>query len=178
MIPTQIPPRDLFGPGQSQAIRELLQGLFAAELVSPSRELWLLFGWISDVEILDNRSRQFSSLRADWPAAPIRLSSVLEALIEKGTRLRVVLRDVPHNQPFVEKLRQLSAEFPDRVHWTLGVEVHEKGLLGDDYLVSGSMNLTYNGLWINDEHVSLRTDPASVEEWRVVIRQKWESKLQ
>ena len=177
MTAMRIAPRDLFGPGQSQAIRELLQGLFAAELIAPSRELWMLFGWISDVEILDNRSRQFSSLRADWPAAQIRLSSVLEALLEKGSNLRIVLRDVPHNQSFVEKLRQLSLQFPGKVRWTLGAEVHEKGLLGDDFLISGSMNLTYNGLWVNDEHVSLQTDPASVEEWRVVLRQKWESKL-
>jgi phosphatidylserine/phosphatidylglycerophosphate/cardiolipin synthase-like enzyme len=177
MTLVQAPPRDLFGPGQSQAIRELFQGIFVAELVHPSRELWLLFGWISDVEILDNRSRQFSSLRADWPATQIRLSAVLEALVERGSTLLVVLRDVPHNQSFVEKLRDLGSRFPGKVRVAVGPEVHEKGLLGDDFLVSGSMNLTFNGMWVNDEHVSLRTDSGSVEEWRVAFHQKWGGKL-
>jgi hypothetical protein len=59
------PSRDLHGPAQSRAVRDLLQSLFAAELISPSRKLWLFFAWISDVEILDNLARQFAVLEPD-----------------------------------------------------------------------------------------------------------------
>lgn len=170
-------PRDLFGPGQSGAIRDLLQGLFAAELIAPSRELWLLFGWISDIEILDNRARQFSSLRADWPAAPIRLFAVIEALLDRGAHLFLVLRDVSHNQPFIQRMRCLRERYPGLLRLATGAEVHEKGMLGDDFLLSGSMNLTYSGVVINDEHVTLRTDPASIEEWRMALHEKWGSSL-
>jgi len=64
---------DLHGPAQSRAVRDLLQGLFAAELIHPSAKLWLFFAWITDIELLDNSARQFSALAPDWPATQIRL---------------------------------------------------------------------------------------------------------
>lgn len=166
-------PRDLFGPRQSGAIRDLLQALLAAELLSPSRELWLLFGWISDIEVLDNRARQFSALRADWPASPIRLLAVLEAMLDRNATLNLVLRNVSHNQPFIRRVQALRARHAGRLKLATGPEVHEKGILGDDFLLSGSMNLTYRGMVVNDEHVTLRTDAASIEEWRMSVRAKW-----
>jgi hypothetical protein len=167
------PPRDLFGPGQTGAIRDLLQSLFIAELLQPSHRLWLAFGWISDVEILDNTARQFAPLHPDWPATGIRLSTVLKALIDRGGKVALVLRDVEHNRVFVERLKQIRTQYPARLQVVLEADVHEKGILGDDFLLSGSMNLTFNGITVNDEHLTLRTDRASVEEWRLVLEQKW-----
>ena len=169
--------RDLFGPGQGTAIGDLLQSLFAAELLSPSHRLWLLFGWISDIAILDNRTRQFSALQPDWPASEIRLSSILKALLDKGGSLVLVLRDVKHNHEFVDRLTQSRQEYPDRLRLYLAPDVHDKGILGDDFLVSGSMNLTFKGITVNNEHLTLRTDPASIEEWRMSLEQKWKDLL-
>lgn len=165
--------RDLFGPGQAVAIRDLLQSIFVAELLSPSRRLWLLFGWISDVEILDNRGRQFASLHPDWASTWIRFRAVLEAYLERGGNIALVLRDVDHNREFISKIDGLRKNYPERIKIRLDPDVHEKGILGDDFLLSGSMNLTYNGITVKSEHVTLRTDPASVEEWRMVIEEKW-----
>ena len=63
--------RDLHGPAQSRAVRDLFQCLLIAELFNPSPKLWLFFAWISDVEIIDNSARQFAALEPDWPAAPL-----------------------------------------------------------------------------------------------------------
>ena len=46
-------------------IRELLEGIFVAELLVPSESIWLVSPWISDIDILDNRCGQFSSASAD-----------------------------------------------------------------------------------------------------------------
>lgn len=165
--------RDLFGPGQAVAIRDLLQSLFTAEMLSPSRRLWLLFGWISDVEILDNRARQFSPLNPDWSSNWIRLHAVLEGLVERGGNLALVLKDVEHNYAFIAKMESLRKTYPGRIKIRLDSDVHEKGILGDDFVLSGSMNLTYNGIAVKSEHVTLRTDAPSVEEWRIVIEEKW-----
>jgi hypothetical protein len=173
MSMTDTPPRDLFGPGQTTAIRDLLQSLFAAELLQPSRRLWLAFGWISDIEILDNRARQFAPIQPDWSASGIRLYSVFQALLERGGTIVLILRDVEHNKTFVDRLKTLKFRFPSQIRIALGADVHEKGILGDDFLLSGSMNLTFNGITVNDEHLTLRTDRASVEEWRLVLEQKW-----
>ena len=165
--------RDLFGPGQTGAIRDLLQSLFFAELLKPSASLWLVFGWISDVEILDNRARQFSPLKPDWPTSGIHLSEIIQALIERGGKVALVLRDVEHNKNFLRRLASIKEKYPFDLRVALGADVHEKGILGDDFLLSGSMNLTFNGITVNDEHLTLRTDRASVEGWRVELDYKW-----
>ncbi|MEQ1935631.1 MAG: phospholipase D-like domain-containing protein DpdK, partial [Fimbriimonadaceae bacterium] len=126
-----------------------------------------------DIELLDNRARQFSAISPDWPAAGIRLSSIICTLIERGSHLVLIARDVDHNRAVVKQICDVCPPDKGRLTISLKPEVHEKGILGEDYLLSGSMNLTYSGVNTNDEHLTLRTDPKSVEEWRVSLEQKW-----
>jgi hypothetical protein len=167
--------RDLTGPGQTRAIRDVLQSLFALELLRPSRRLWIGFGWISDIEILDNEARQFSALQPDWPATSIRLSKVIEALATKGCDVVILIRDHTNNRSFIDRMRPMQQA--GSIRMLIAPDFHEKGLLGDDYVLSGSMNLTWNGVTVNDEHVLLRTDPASVAERRLQLEEKWGTQL-
>ncbi len=59
----------------------------------------------------------------------------------------------------------------------VGSPVHAKGLLGADYFLSGSMNLTKNGISVNGEHLVLRTEPAAVAEQSEQLELQWESLL-
>lgn len=174
----QYPSRDLHGPAQSRSVRDLLQTLFAAELISPSRKLWLFFAWISDVEILDNAGRRFAAIESDWPAGPIKLSQVLGALLARGTQIRLVIREHGHNGYFVTQLQSLKGIFGDQLRWVVEKDFHAKGLLGDDYFLSGSMNLTLNGISVNGEHLILRTDPAAIAEQAEQLGLQWEGRLQ
>lgn len=167
--------RDLTGPGQTKAIRDVLQSLFAIELLRPSRRLWIGFGWISDIEILDNEARQFSALQPDWPATSIRLSTVIEAVAAKGCDVVILIRDHANNRGFIERMRPMQQA--GLIRMLIAPDFHEKGLLGDDYVLSGSMNLTWHGVTVNDEHVLLRTDPASVAERRLQLEEKWGAHL-
>jgi hypothetical protein len=171
------PSRDLHGPAQSRAVRDLFQGLLTAELIHPSPKLWLFFAWVSDVEILDNSSRQFAALEPDWPAGPVRLSSVLRALLNRGVEVRLIIREDGHNDYFVSRLQDLKARFGSQIKWIIEKTFHAKGLLGADYFLSGSMNLTQNGISINGEHLVLRTDPAAVAEQSVQLESIWEGRL-
>lgn len=167
------PSRDLHGPAQSRAVRDLLQSLFVAELMHPSPKLWLFFAWISDVDILDNSARQFAALEPDWPATSIRLSQVLRALLSRGVEVRLIIREHGHNEYFVSRLRALKDSYGDLLKWTIEKNFHAKGLLGADYFLSGSMNLTLNGISINGEHLVLRTDPAAVAEQAIELESSW-----
>lgn len=171
------PSRDLHGPAQARGVRDLFQTLLAAELVSPSRKLWLFFAWISDVEILDNSARRFAAVEPDWPAGPIRLSQVLAALLARGTQVRLVIREHGHNEYFVQRLRVLRERWGDQVKWLVEKDFHAKGLLGDDYFLSGSMNLTRSGISVNGEHLVLRTDPAAIAEQAEQLEFQWEGKF-
>lgn len=168
--------RDLFGPGQSGAIPSLLQSLFLAELLRPSEELWLAFGWISDIKILDNRARQFSAIKPDWPAADIPLTSVIKELIIRGGRVSLVLREDDHNQNFINKLNSVCADVlltPEQLRVYTDPGMHWKGIVSDEFLLKGSMNLTYNGITVNGEHLTLTTDRALCAQWRQELEQKW-----
>lgn len=171
------PSRDIHGPSQSRAIRDLLQSLFATELLSPSPKIWLFFAWISDIELLDNSARQFGALEPDWPTGPIRLSQVLAALLSRGTEVRLIIREDGHNDYFISKLQRLKTRYGDLIKWTIERKFHAKGLLGADYFLHGSMNLTLNGISVNDEHIVLRTDAATVAEQSLELDTKWERLL-
>lgn len=171
------PSRDLHGPAQSRAVRDLLQSLLVAELIHPSPKLWLFFAWISDIEIIDNSAREFAALEPDWPAAPIRLSQVLRALLARGVAIRLVIRADGHNDYFIERLQTLKGRYRDQIRWTVEKNFHAKGLLGADYFLSGSMNLTLNGISINGEHLVLRTDPAAVAEQSIELETRWEGQM-
>lgn len=169
--------RDLTGPSQTRAIRDLLQGIFALEALNPSARLWLVSGWVSNIGVIDNRARQFVSIDPNWPSTMIPLSSVFKTILERGGSIAMVLRDDPHNYQFVERVRPLISAFSARFKIHLSPDFHEKGLVGDDFALSGSMNFTHRGLEVNDEHIIYRTDPSIVSERLLTLQTLWGEKL-
>lgn len=167
--------RDLSGPGQAAAIRDLLQAIFIAELVQPSKPFWVTSGWISDVELVDNTARAFACLQPDWPAAPIRLSSLIEAIVTRGGEVRLIVRQVYHNDTFLDRLANLRRRHGTAVEWRTDPSFHAKGLIGHGFLLEGSMNFTRSGLTVNDERVTYRTDPQAIAQRRLELKEKWES---
>ena len=155
-------------------IRELLEGIFVAELLVPSESIWLVSPWITDIDILDNRCGQFSSLVPDWGLRRIRLSEVFAHIINQS-RVHNVARPDSHNDSFLQKMRDLSraSDTPDNLHVVIRDSLHLKGLLGQDYYLSGSMNLTYNGVEVNHEGVSLDRSPISISEARIHFQESY-----
>lgn len=168
------PSRDLHGPAQTRGIRDLYQTLFAAELIDPSPTLWLTFAWISDVPILDNSARRFAALEPDWPAGDIRLTQVLESLLLRGAHIKLIIRAHEHNDYVIDRLRRLKGRFWDQLQWVVEEEFHAKGLLGRDFFLSGSMNLTYKGITVNGEHLVLRTDKSIIAEQKLQLELQWD----
>ena len=39
-------------------VRELLQSIFVSELLRPSKEIWLVSPWLSDIEVVDDTAAQ------------------------------------------------------------------------------------------------------------------------
>lgn len=169
--------RDLSVPWQSRPMQDVLQTLFLAELLSPSPQLWLLTGWVSDLEVVDNRARAFAGVRPDWPSAQIRLSSVIEALVSRGANVAIVLRQVDHNQTFLRRLEEIQRTARGQLGIAVREAAHEKSIVGEDYVFGGSMNLTNSGLTSNDEHMLLRVDPAAAARRRLALQQRWGGEL-
>lgn len=166
--------------GRSRAEREvenLLQSILAAELVSRSETMWLVSPWVSDVPVLDNRAGAFSALEPAWGRRSITLVEVLAALLRRGTALVVATRPDEHNARFVQRIQTAATAsgHGDRlvVHRDDREKLHEKGLLGDDYFLSGSMNFTESGIRLHDEAVKFDLTPHAVSQARLHFRQHY-----
>lgn len=155
-------------------IREILEGIFVSELLVPSESIWLVSPWITDIDILDNRCGQFSCLVPTWGLRRIRLSEVFAHIMDQS-RVHIVARPDPHNDSFLQKMRDLSlaSDTPGNLHVVIRDTLHIKGLLGQDYYLSGSMNLTYNGVEVNHEGVSLDRSPVAIAEARIHFNENY-----
>jgi hypothetical protein len=91
-------------------------------------------------------------------------------MLESGTTVHIATRDVETNHGFFSMLTMLE-DSRLRIHKT--EELHEKGVLGDSYYLSGSLNFTFSGIEINEELVHLITEPADLAYNRVILSQRW-----
>ncbi len=160
-------------------IADLLEMVFVAELLSPSRCIWLISPWISDVVVVRNRTARFAALEPTWEPRDIRLVEVLTQLTIRGADLRVALRPGDHNERFLDQLRISirNANTSELVDLSVREELHEKGLLGDSFYLSGSMNITHNGIYKLDEAVRFETDSAAIASTRLVYHNRWGGRL-
>jgi phosphatidylserine/phosphatidylglycerophosphate/cardiolipin synthase-like enzyme len=165
--------RTIYSRASARQVPDLLQTVFVAELLRPSRCLWLVSPWVSDIPVLDNRANGFLALEPLWVRAPIRLSRVLVQLLRQGTTVHVATRPADHNRGFLQRLEEQAraGDLPLFLHQA--ENLHAKGILGDGFLLAGSMNFTYSGISLNEEAVTFTTDPNEVARTRVELTQRW-----
>lgn len=158
-----------------EELADALQALFVTELLAPSTPMWIITPWISDVVVIDNRSGRFAGLLPDMPKRPIRLVEVLTSQLQRGGSVVVACRPDDHNQSFIQHLteRTTNAGVRDQLVCRSAAELHEKGILTRDILLSGSMNLTYNGLRRLEESILLTDDPDAVARARHAYEDRW-----
>ncbi|MEG3632169.1 phospholipase D-like domain-containing protein DpdK [Micromonospora palythoicola] len=151
----------------------ILATVLLAELMVPSRHLWLVSPWIGDVDVIDNRSAAYDSVFVDPSSRVYTFAEVLAATTHRGGRLSVVTRPDPFNDVFLDRLFRQAAAGQAQV--MRAEDVHEKTLCGDDWLMTGSMNFTYRGMSINDEIVSYRVDPAIASAARIDFTRRFDN---
>ncbi len=119
--------------------------------------------------LLSNTFGQFRAIIPELTEGQVRLAAILTTLSERGTKVRLMCRP---NQPQTEDfLRKLSPEIEVKQLETL----HEKGLISSHFYLRGSMNFTFFGVNINDEHVELTTEPDQVGLALLEAQQRWET---
>lgn len=153
----------------TSVLRKLISSLFAAEIISPSEELWVVSPWISDISILDNSAGEFSAIVPSWDYSKISLSKVISYLSEQGTAVYIITRNDEWSQSFLRavggKANVCSRE--DKF-------IHEKGVLArHDFYLEGSFNFTFSGVTLNKEKANLHTDLTTVSENRIHYYDWW-----
>jgi hypothetical protein len=155
----------------SRQIPDLLQAIFVSEMIAPSRCLWIVSPWISDIPVIDNSANTFQHLNPSWIRGKVRFSQVLRALADIGASIHVSTRPLPHNYGFIEGLSEGATTGNIRTHFV--EELHEKGIVGDSFYLGGSMNFTHNGITVNEEAVVYETSPEVVAARRLIFNDRW-----
>ena len=152
------------------AVREVLSIVFAQELLAPSREVFIVAPWISNIVIFDSRLGQYATLNPEWAKREIRLVELLMAITANGTALHIHTRPDDHNKAFKRRITEAmtDAGLHDELHWSdQNAKLHTKGILTDRVLVDGSMNLTESGVALNDEAVTVSFEPIQLATARM-----------
>jgi phosphatidylserine/phosphatidylglycerophosphate/cardiolipin synthase-like enzyme len=165
-------------------IKDLLQLIFANELLKPSKGLWLVSPWISDVRILDNRMGGFDAINPEWKGRYVNLTEVSIQLMSQGCEVFIVTinaDDVDTNRYFLNRLQSLSEESGLKDKLKI-IEVpkpetfmglHFKGILTEKGSLTGSMNITKNGINLNDESVIYEINEDAINKARTQFEQTY-----
>jgi hypothetical protein len=167
------PTRFIFQKNASAEIPDLLQTIFVSELIMPSRCLWIVSPWISNIPIIHNKANQFTTLEPSWARRSVPFAEVLAKLLEMGTTIYIATRPDPHNRDFIETLERLTEGYSERLHIQQTALLHSKGLVGDGYYLSGSMNFTFNGIFVLEESVQFVTDSEEIANVRIEFAGRW-----
>lgn len=144
--------------------------MFLGELLAPGgQRAWLVSPWISNIVLFDNRAGGFGMINPEWGNREIRLIEVMADLMARGTALGIATSLDSHNDPLIDALTLAAGEggLADKLCIVRRQHLHIKGVLLKRGLLTGSMNLTYNGLELNDEMVVYDTTPKTLAEARI-----------
>lgn len=158
-------------------VQNALESLFVAETLHGSKEFWIVSPWLSDVAVIDNRGGRFTHL-SELGDRKLKLTEVLLYLVDRfDTKVTVVVSDdgwasearrgIPTAFMQAGKSEYLNMYVKSRDH------LHDKIVATSDWLISGSMNFTKQGITVRDEHVDIETDPAMIAPILIDLRNRY-----
>lgn len=147
-------------------LQELLQNIFVGEFMAPSKEIWVVSPWISNIDIIQNRHGGFDSINPDWRDTNVRLDDVVLHLLMSGSKVILVANEEKHSDEFFELLKQKSNEKGLGEELTLirRDSLHTKGIFTSAGALTGSMNITYRGVNINDERLVYEISKRAIQK--------------
>jgi phosphatidylserine/phosphatidylglycerophosphate/cardiolipin synthase-like enzyme len=150
-------------------IAECLEGLFVFEILNPGRRLLVVSPWLSNFPVLNNCGGKYTALDSSWTATMIPFSRILRVLLQRGVRVEMAIGPGVPETEFIARIEQVSTldGTADRLSVTRlphehRIFSHEKALITDTWAVYGSMNLTYSGVTMNGELITVTTDANKV----------------
>jgi hypothetical protein len=149
-------------------LTDCISSILSLELLYPSKEVYLISPWVTNVPLLNNSQGQFRSIIPESPVDWICLGDLLSLLSDRGSKVFVLCRtDQSQNDEFLRRL-------PEAIKCKQTKRLHEKGLITENFYFRGSMNFTYSGVNLNDESVELTTEKDIVAHALLEAQQSWQ----
>lgn len=170
--------RDVWSHGEGSQLRDLISSALLTLLILPdsTRTAYFSSPWISDFVLFDNYFRQFGSV---FPGIAdkgrIRFRDYLSYL-SRQMKVRIITTRTDASLTF---LKSFGANMKAVEYKFAPDEYHEKGILAPSFYIEGSMNITYNGLYVRDEKITYHvpTTPdgrAKVSSAYLEFNRRWE----
>ena len=153
----------------NQAISECLEAMLISEFLDPGARLLVVSPWMSDFPALDNRVNQWSTIDAGWSTSFVPFSQVLRTLASRGVNIQIGCGPGERESEFVSRLQRGVVADGTEAKLTVSrmphehrLFSHEKALVADTWAIYGSMNLTYSGVQMNGELITVTVAPHTV----------------
>lgn len=150
----------------TKQLSDCIASAFALELMNPSSEIYLISGWVSDIPVLANKYGRLRAFIPDETVHDLRLSQFLNMLSDRGTHVHVLVRDLKHNQHFLDRLNPM-------IETQMRERIHQKTMVCEHFHMSGSMNFTWSGLQNREETFNLFLSRENISEGLIEARRIW-----
>lgn len=114
---------------------------------------------------------QFRSILPGFGEQQISLSILLNTLAERGSKIYIHSRPISDGNNYTKIFLNRLIK---KINKQLIENLHEKIFLTDTFFFRGSMNFTYSGMYLNDEHVEITSDVQEIAHAKLDARQRWE----
>jgi len=153
----------------SSILKELLQNIFIAEFMNPSKRVWIVSPWISEFTLIDNKSGNFDIINPDWRGREILFSDVIIHLLYGGSKVSIIYRPDVRSEIFISMIKEKAKE--NNVFKNLTIVqrelTHNKGILTDHGSLEGSMNFTYTGVEISEDRIRYDIDSKVIAQHKL-----------
>lgn len=149
----------------SRVIAECLEGLLVSEFLNPGQRMLVVSPWMSDFPAVNNRAGEYTCLEPSWGATHLPFSAILRGLLARGVSTRIGCGPGERESDLISRIETaadsdgtrdfLSVSRLPREHRLFS---HEKALIADSWAIYGSMNLTYSGVQMNGELITVTTE--------------------
>lgn len=145
--------RDIWRHGSGRQLHDLIASACAVLLlVRDDSHVYFSSPWMSDFMLLGNQFREFGAAIPELTDLnQISFAQYLSAL-SKRRPVRLVTTNTDTSKTFIGK---------EEVAEAAGIKIkmasdnyHEKGILAPSFYIEGSMNITYQGVYVNGEKIT------------------------
>jgi hypothetical protein len=153
-----MPSRDIWSPGGGAVLADAIASVLSMLLLRSDdrRPVYFSSPWITDFPVLRNRFREYAALFPRLADEDEILFSDYLVRLASEREVRVLTADNEHSKAFLRNsklvTRGLTAKLAEG-------PFHEKGILAPGVYIEGSMNITYRGVFINREKVTVHAAP-------------------
>ena len=156
---------------EKERFKNILASTFSGLILKPE-DIYFVTAWFSDIDLLDNRSGDYSSLNWEWGRRHVTNIDLLTTAVHSGCKLYLCVKKDEKNETALNKINNLLGDH-ERFFLKQSKDLHVKGLVTESVNIDGSANHTFFGVNKNEESIKVTNNKKSISNARINFRNKY-----